>query len=64
MNIGLLCKWWWKLEHENGIWEDIVRAKYLYNSIVGTVKPQKMVPPSGQTYWKLKVYIWEDEDVT
>jgi hypothetical protein len=20
MNISLLCKWWWKLEHEEGLW--------------------------------------------
>lgn len=23
MNIGLLCKWWWKLETENGIWQEL-----------------------------------------
>jgi len=25
MNISLLCKWWWKLEHEQGLWQDIVK---------------------------------------
>jgi hypothetical protein len=21
MNISLLCKWWWKLENEDGLWQ-------------------------------------------
>ena len=25
MNICLMCKWWWKLEYENGIWQEIVK---------------------------------------
>jgi hypothetical protein len=29
MNISLLCKWWWRLESENGLWQDIIEAKYL-----------------------------------
>jgi hypothetical protein len=27
MNLRL-CKWWWKLEHEEGLWRDIVKKKY------------------------------------
>ena len=30
MNISLLCKWWWRLEHESGIWQEIIQAKYLH----------------------------------
>jgi hypothetical protein len=29
MNISLLCKWWWKLDNEKGLWQDIVQYKYL-----------------------------------
>jgi hypothetical protein len=29
MNISLLCKWWWKLEKEDGLWQQIIRHKYL-----------------------------------
>jgi hypothetical protein len=29
MNIILLCKWWWLLENEEGLWQDIVRLKYV-----------------------------------
>jgi hypothetical protein len=25
MNISLLCKWWWKFENEEGLWQEIVR---------------------------------------
>jgi hypothetical protein len=23
MNLSLLSKWWWKLEYENGLWQDL-----------------------------------------
>jgi hypothetical protein len=29
MNISLLCKWWWLLESGEGLWQDIVRKKYV-----------------------------------
>ena len=29
MNISLLCKWWWKLETEDGLWQTLIRTKYL-----------------------------------
>jgi hypothetical protein len=25
MNLNLLCKWWWKLEYGEGLWQEIVR---------------------------------------
>jgi hypothetical protein len=25
MNISLLCKWWWKIETGEGLWQEIVR---------------------------------------
>jgi hypothetical protein len=31
MNISLLCKWWWALENEKGLWQDIVKIKYVNN---------------------------------
>lgn len=31
MNISLLCKWWWKLEKEDGLWQQIINYKYLRN---------------------------------
>jgi hypothetical protein len=27
-NHCLLCKWWWKLEYEQGLWQSLFKAKY------------------------------------
>jgi len=37
MNVSLLSKWWWKLENENGFWQEIVRYKYLRNNSIHDV---------------------------
>jgi hypothetical protein len=29
MNVSLLCKWWWKLDNEEGLWQNIFRFKYI-----------------------------------
>jgi hypothetical protein len=26
-NISLLCKWWWKLENHEGLWQKIVKKE-------------------------------------
>ena len=39
MNLNLLCKWWWKLESEDGLWQTIIRAKYMRGgSLIGAIK--------------------------
>jgi hypothetical protein len=38
MNISLLCKWWWVLENEEGIWQRLVKLKYIQNSPIFLVK--------------------------
>ena len=37
-NVSLLCKWWWKLETQDGLWQRIVKAKYLRNKSIALVK--------------------------
>jgi hypothetical protein len=37
MNLSLLCKWWWKLEIEDGLWQKIVKHKYLKKDTIFTV---------------------------
>jgi hypothetical protein len=37
MNISLLCKWWWMLEKE-GLWQVIVRKKYIRQSPICLIK--------------------------
>jgi hypothetical protein len=32
MNISLLMKWWWKLDNENGLCQDIVSSNILRTS--------------------------------
>jgi hypothetical protein len=33
-SISLMCKWWWKLENEDGPWQEFMWKKYLRNSCV------------------------------
>jgi hypothetical protein len=33
LNISLLCKWWWRLETEEGLWQEIIKHKYLKKQI-------------------------------
>lgn len=37
MNVSLLCKWWWKLDKENGMWQRIVKFKYFKNNLIWDV---------------------------
>jgi hypothetical protein len=37
MNISLLCKWWWRLEKEEGLWQEIIRYKYLKDKSIHDV---------------------------
>jgi hypothetical protein len=37
MNIALLSKWLWKLFNSSGMWQDILKKKYLGNSTFGHV---------------------------
>jgi hypothetical protein len=37
INISLLSKWWWKLEKEEGLWQEIIKFKYLKNSSIHSV---------------------------
>jgi len=37
MNLSLLCKWWWNLEHDDGLWQQIVKFKYMQNKSIHDV---------------------------
>jgi hypothetical protein len=41
MNISLMTKWWWKLDNETGLWQEIVRFKYLKNDSIHTVRHRR-----------------------
>lgn len=54
MNISLLCKWWWRLDTESGLWQDIIRAKYLRDGLVNTVKPKLNDSPIWKDLLKVR----------
>ena len=54
MNISLLCKWWWKLEAEEGLWQQIVRQKYMSKDTVGSVKHMLDDSPMWKDLLKVK----------
>ena len=53
-NISLLVKWWWKLDMGEGLWQEVVRAKYLKNSSVASVKPKFTDYPVWKSLLKVK----------
>jgi hypothetical protein len=38
LNISLLCKWWWRPDKEEGLWQKSVKFKYLKNNSIHSVK--------------------------
>jgi hypothetical protein len=54
MNISLLCKRWWRLEKEQGVWQDIVKAKYLQHDGVRSVKHRINDSPVWTDLLKIK----------
>jgi hypothetical protein len=58
-NISLLCKWWWKLETKDGLWQKIVKQKYLRNKIVATIKPRASDSPCWKNFLKVKEVYFE-----
>jgi hypothetical protein len=50
MNISLMMKWWWKLDNEKGLWQEIVRFKYLKKESICTVKHKQ----NDSAIWSLK----------
>lgn len=53
-NISLLCKWWWKLETQSGMWQNIVKAKYLRSIMVANVKARMSDSPCWKALLKVK----------
>jgi hypothetical protein len=53
-NISLLCKWWWKLDTLDGLWQKIVKAKYLRNKTVATVTSRFNDSPCWKSILKVK----------
>jgi hypothetical protein len=35
-----MCKWWWKLEKDKGIWQEIVNNKYIHGNSILNIGPR------------------------
>jgi hypothetical protein len=44
----LLSKWWIKLCNEDGLWQQLIRNKYLKNKTIGEVQKKA----TGSHFWK------------
>src|SRR4051812_37191181 len=53
-NISLMVKWWWKLDTQDGVWQDIVKARYLRNHSVASVTPHFLDSPCWKNLLKIK----------
>jgi hypothetical protein len=54
MNISLLCKWWWMLEKEEGLWQEIVRKKYIRQSPICLIKERMSDSPIWKDLLKVR----------
>ena len=53
-NLSLLTKWWWKLETKTGLWQEIIKAKYLGRDMVASVKTKVNDSPCWKAIMKVK----------
>ena len=54
MNFSMLSRWWWRLDKESGIWQDLVTTKYLRNRVIGNVQPRLHDSPIWKDLLKVK----------
>jgi hypothetical protein len=54
LNINFLCKWWWRLEQEEGLWQELVKNKYLYKDSIHTVSHKLHDSPIWYDLLKVK----------
>jgi len=58
MDVSLLCKLWWRLENEEGLWQQLIKNKYLRNDIISTVKHRLDDSPIWASLLKIRqVYL-------
>ena len=55
MNISFLCKWWWKLENEKGLWQQIIQQKYLSHDLTSIVKGKNDDSPIWKDLLKVRL---------
>jgi len=59
MNISLLSKWWWKLDKGNGLWQQIIKYKYIKNGSITTLSHRQNDSAVWNDLLKIKdVYLY------
>jgi hypothetical protein len=53
-NYCLLCKWWWKLETEDGLWQRLVKVKYGINKSLHHIRMKNDESPILKDLLKVK----------
>lgn len=64
MTRNLLCKWWWKLENEVGLWQEIIKFKYLRDGSICTVKERQDDSPIWLDVLKIKDIYMQGKRIT
>lgn len=54
MNLSLLCKWWWRLETEDGIWQSLIKNKYIKDKMISNVPPRVDDSPVWKDLMKVR----------
>ena len=54
MNEALLAKWIWKLENMNGLWQTIIRHKYVKGRPIISLKKDKVILTFGRVFLMLE----------
>jgi hypothetical protein len=52
MNIGLLTKWMWKLESQDGLWQKNVKEKYVKGKHLIFIKKWQGILSYGEAFLK------------
>jgi hypothetical protein len=56
MNLSLPCKWWWKLENGEGLWQEIVKKKYKIKGGIATLRYNPKNSPVWNDMIRIKDY--------
>src|SRR5688572_10136663 len=54
MNMSLLCKWWWKIENGEGLWQEIFKKKYKIEGGISHLKSNQNNSPVWSDLLKVK----------
>jgi hypothetical protein len=55
--------WWWRLETQDGLWQQIIKTKYIKNKSVASVKVRMQDFPGWKTLMKVRDYYFAGRKV-